>query len=149
MAKNDSSVFKLGYNMVKRRVVIPGVKAAGFFALPAGAAVTRIYAENKSTTASNLTVGNAAAGAQYLASIAVPIAAGGVPGVLYPQAALVAARPANPGVDTAVHYTLSAYPVTNPTAPSAKQKGAISIVIEFEELYGSLDLPSVVNQAGY
>lgn len=149
MAKSDSSAFKRGYNLVKRRMVIPNVKAAGSFPLPAGAFLTAIYAENASTTAANLSVGNAAAGAQHLAATAVPIASGGVPGVLYPQAPLVAARPANPGVDTAVHYTLSAYPVRNPTAAVAKQKGAISIVVEFTELYGSSDLPNNGSNVAY
>ena len=146
MAKSDSSVFKRGYNKVNRRVVIPAVKAAGSFALPAGAFVSRVYAQNRSTTASSLSVGNAAAGAQYLAAVAIPVADVNGAGILYPRAA-IALQPSK--VNSEVHYTLTAYPIANPTAPVAKQKGAVDVVIEFEELWGSLDLPSFVNQAGY
>lgn len=149
MAKSDSSVFKRGYNKVARRIVLPNLKAAVSFKVPAGFFPTKVYAENASTTASSVSVGNVAAGAQYLAATAVPVAAGGVPGVLYPTNALVAALPANPGADTDMHVTLTAYPVRNPTAPTAQQKGAVSVVIEFEELYGSVSLPSFVNNAGY
>lgn len=149
MAKTDSSVFKLGFNKVSRRVVIPRIKAAQVFDVPAGMFIRRVYAENRSTTAVNLTVGNAAAGAQYLASTAVPVAVGGVPGVLYPQETLKTALPANPGTDTNVHITLSAYPVDNAALPAARQKGMVSVVIEYEELYGSLDIPSQHSPRAY
>lgn len=140
------SVFKLGYNKVDRRVVIPGIKAATVFDIPAGAVVSRIYAQNRSTTASNLTVGNAAAGAQYLASVAVPVADSTGYGVLSPKPALAVAVSK---VDSNVHITLSAYPVTNPTANTAKQKGAIDVVVEYEEMWGSLATPSQHNPRAY
>lgn len=134
------SVFKLGYNKVDRRVVLPGVKAATVFDIPAGAVLKRVYAQNRSTTATNLTVGNAAAGAQYLASVAVPVADGTGAGVLPPKNALQLA--AAPKVDTNVHVTLSAYPVTNPTATADKQRGAVDVVIEYEEMWDSLPIPT-------
>lgn len=136
MAKNDSSIFKYGYNKVARRLVLPNLKAAAAIDLPAGAVVRQIYSQNESTTASNLTVGNAAAGAQYLASTATVISDANGPGITANPALAVAVSK----VDSKLHVTLSAYPIKNPTAPAAKQKGAISVVVEYDELLGSLDL---------
>lgn len=136
MAKNDSSVFKYGYNKVTRRVVVPNIKAATSFDLPAGAVLRQIYSQNETTTASNLTVGNAAAGAQYLASTATVVSDANGPGITANPALAVAVSK----VDSKVHITLSAYPIKNPTAPVAKQKGGISVVVEYDELLGSLDL---------
>lgn len=133
------SVFKLGYNKVDRRVVLPGVKAAMVFDIPAGAVVKRVYAQNRSTTAANLSLGTAAGGAEYLAAVAVPVANAQGAGILSPKNAL---QPAVPRVAANVHVTLSAYPVSNPTAPAAQQKGAIDVVIEYEEMWDSLPLPT-------
>lgn len=155
------SVFKLGYNKVDRRMVLPGLVAAVSFPVPAGTFVKRIYAQNRSTTATNLTVGNAPAGAQYLASVAVPVATdvsvpderkGAAPGatvtvrragILTPKAAIdVAASKVN----STVHVTLSAYPAVG-TGDQAR--GLVDVVVEFEELWDSLPLPNSVNVHGY
>lgn len=138
MAKSDSSVFKKGYNKVDRRVVVPAIKGPIEIPVPAGFWPRRVYAQNRSTTATNITVGNAAAGAQYLASTAVPVAAGGVPGVLYPTETLKTAVPANPGTNSSMHVTLSAYPTVG---TGANARGQVDVVVEYEELYGSLDIP--------
>lgn len=155
------SVFKLGYNKVDRRMVLPGLVEAVSFAVPAGAFVARVYAQNRSTEAVNLTVGNAAAGAQYLASVAIPVgtdvavpderkdAAPGATvtvrraGVLYPRAA-IALQPSK--VNSEVHVTLSAYPSTG---EGVNERGLVDVVVEFEELWDSLPLPNSVNVHGY
>ena len=155
------SVFKKGYNKVGRRVVIPALTKAFSFDIPAGAFVSRIYAQNRSTTATNLTVGNAAAGAQYLASVAVPVAFNVVvpderrdapsgatvtvsrAGILYPRAA-IALQPSK--VDSKVHVALSAYPTVG---TGDNERGLVDVVVEFEELWDSLPIPSFVNNNGY
>lgn len=130
------SVFKKGRNKVNRRVLRLNLTAADSFQIPAGAFVSRIYAQNKSTsTAPNLTVGNAAAGAQYLASVAVPVAVAPTSdsqgyGILYPRAAI----PLQPSVSkSTVYITLSSYPV------DASGKGQVSVIVEYEEMWGSLN----------
>lgn len=120
------SVFDKGETAVSRRVVIRNPLAAGSFDIPIGAHVTRVTARNRTATASNLTVGNAAAGAQFLASVAVPVGTTAAPG--YVRSPAISVAPSN--VVTNVHYTLSAYPA----APG------IDIVIEYDELEDSLPL---------
>lgn len=155
------SVFKKGFNKVDRRVVIPGLTEAVSFPIPAGAYVSRVYAQNRSTEATNLTVGNVASGAQYLASVAVPVASNvTVPderkdaapgatvtvsraGILYPRAA-IALQPSK--VDSAVHVTLSAYPTVG---EGDNERGLVDVVIEIEELWDSLPIPSFLNTNGY
>jgi hypothetical protein len=127
-------VFKLGFNKVTRRVVLPNLKAAAVVDLPAGAHVRNVYTKNDTTTASNLTAGNVAAGAQYVASAAVGVADGTGPQVTVHTVI-------NPGISkvaSSFHVTLSAYPIKNPTAPAAQQKGGISVVIEYTELLDGL-----------
>lgn len=133
------SVFDIGQNIAHRRVVIPNIKAAQVFDIPAGAVLRFAYARNRTTTAVNLTIGNAAAGAQYLASTAIPVADGQGAGLMSHKSLL------DPGVSKTVsnvHVTLSAYPVQNPTAPAAKQIGGVDVVIEYVELLDSLPIPT-------
>lgn len=155
------SVFKKGFNKVDRRVVLPGLTAAAVFAMPAGAWVKRVYAQNRSVTTTNLTVGSAAAGAQYLASVAVPVAStvavpneapGAAPGstvnvvragILSPKNA-IDVQPSK--VTSALHVTLSAYPTTG---TGANVRGQVDVVIELEEMWGSLPIPSTINNKGY
>lgn len=151
------SVFKKGFNKVNRRVVLPSLVGTSVFALPAGAWVTRVYAQNRSTTATNLTVGSAAGGAQYLASVAVPVAStvavpneapGAAPGstvnvlragILSPKNA-IDVQPSK--VTSALHVALSAYPTVG-------GRGQVDVVIELEEMWGSLPIPSTINNKGY
>lgn len=116
------SVFDRGSNQVIRRAVLRNIVATAFtIPLPAGAKVTRIDARNKGTTAANLSAGTAAAGAQYLAATAVPVATSttdiSTAGLLSEQAISVAvsktastfhgtlsAAPNGTGVDVVVHY---------------------------------------------
>lgn len=121
------------------------LRLQALFALPAGALLAECTLRTVARLLPASSVGNAAAGAQYLAAVAIPVADVNGAGILYPRAA-IALQPSK--VNSEVHYTLTAYPIANPTAPIAKQKGAVDIVIESEELWGSLDLPSFVNQAG-
>ncbi|AGC36040.1 hypothetical protein HOS23_gp57 [Rhizobium phage RHEph09] len=139
------SVFKRGYNKVERRVLLRNLKAAASILLPAGADVRRVYAINETTTASNLTVGNAAAGAQYLASVAVPVSDVNGAGLL--SAPAIALTPSK--VESSLYVTLSAYPVKNPTAPSAKQRGGITVVVEYVELLDSLSIAKLQTQVQY
>lgn len=139
------SVFKRGFNKVDRRVVLSGITAALSFDIPAGAYVKRVYAQNRSTTAVNLTVGNAAAGAQYLASTAVPVATAAsgstplLPGVLAPTDAIKI----NPSkVVSNVHVTLSAYPTLPALGLQGEDRGLVDVVIEYEELWDSLPIPT-------
>jgi hypothetical protein len=127
------SVFKYGFNKVNRRVVIPAIKAAQVFDIPAGAHLQRIYAQNRSTTATSLSVGNAVGGAQYLAAIAVPVADGTGPGILAPQNALAVAISK---VVSNVNITLTAYTL------DADGKGTTDVVVEYEELLDSLPIAS-------
>lgn len=137
------SVFKKGYNKVDRRVVVPGLLGPVVIPAPAGAVVKRVYAQNRSTSASSLTVGNVAAGAQYLASIAVPVATNVTvdgatvqrPGVLSPKPALDIAVPK---VDFDIHVTLSAYPSTG---SGDNERGLVDVVVEYEEMWDSLPIP--------
>lgn len=137
------SVFDIGQNIVHRRVVIPAIKAAQVFDIPAGAHVLRAYARNRSTTAVNLSLGNAAAGTQYLAATAIPVGdnVGAIQGAgLLGQTAATYVAPSK--VASNVHVTLSAYPIANPTAATAKQQGAVDVVIEYVELLDSLPIPT-------
>lgn len=137
------SVFKKGYNKVDRRVVLPGVLEALTVQAPAGAVVKRIYAQNRSTTATNLSVGNTAAGEQYLAAVAVPVATDVTvdgatvrrAGILSPKNAL---QPAVPKVDFNIHVTLSAYPSVG---DGDDERGLVDVVIEYEEMWDSLPIP--------
>ncbi|QIG73216.1 hypothetical protein [Rhizobium phage RHph_I40] len=138
-------VFKTGAAKVERRVLLRNLKAAASIKLPAGADVRRIYATNETTTASNLTVGNAAAGAQYLASVAVPVSDVNGAGMLSSPA--IALTPSK--VQSNLHVTLSAYPIKNPTAPVAKQKGGITVVVEYVELLNSLSIADLAAQVQY
>lgn len=139
------SVFKRGFNKVDRRVVLEGITAAVSFDIPAGAFVSRVYAQNRSTTATNLTVGNVAAGAQYLASVAVPVATAAsgstpvLPGVLAPRDAIAVA--VSKTVSN-VHVTLSAYPTLPALGLQGSPRGLVDVVIEFEELWDSLPIPT-------
>lgn len=117
------SVFDKGSNQVTRRAVVRNITGTtATLPLPAGAKVTRVDARNKGTVAVNLSVGNAAAGAQFLAATAVPVATSNTDittaGLLSEQALSVAvsktagtvyltlsATPGAPGVDVVVHYT--------------------------------------------
>lgn len=118
---------KGGHNMVTRQVIVRAPTVAGSFDIPAYAKVKRIIARNRTATASNLTVGNAAAGAQFLASTAVPTGTATLPGMVEAPAISVAISTA---VST-VHYTLSAY-----------ASGGIDIMVEYEEYGDSLPLPT-------
>lgn len=134
------SVFKKGQNKVNRRVVLEGLTAAAVVRLPAYAVVQRFYARNRSTTASSLSAGNVAAGAQYLAATAIGVADGSGPAVLRPTAALQ--TQAISKVDSDLHITLSAYPLVTDST-----KGAVDVVIEYEELEGSLAVPGGIHIA--
>lgn len=120
------SAFDKGESLVCRRVVIRNPTAAGSFDIPAGAWVKAVYARNRTATAANLTVGNAAAGAQFVASVAVPVGTAALPGYVVPTVLNVA--PSN--AVTNVHYTLSAYPASP----------GVDITIEYVELEDSLPL---------
>lgn len=133
------SVFDIGQNIVHRRVVIPAIKAAQVFDIPAGAVLRFAYARNRSTTATNLSIGNAAGGTQYLAATAVPVADGTGPGLMSHKSLTDIAVSK---VASNVHITLSAYPVLNPGVPAAKQIGAVDVVIEYVELLDSLPIPT-------
>lgn len=131
------SAFDKGESLVSRRVIIKNPQAAGSFDIPAGAHVNKVYARNRSSTAANLTVGNAAAGAQFVASVAVPVGTTAAPGYVVPTVLNVAPS----AVATAVHYTLSAYPTV--------AAGGSDIVIEYVELEDSLSLISQNFPVGY
>lgn len=120
--------FTKGRSAVSRRVVLNNVPLASSFDVPAGTWVKRIYARNRSATATNLTVGNAAAGAQFLASTAVPVGTTSAPGYVVAPAINVAPS----AVVTNVHITLSSLP---PVAANG-----VDVVIEFDELEESLPL---------
>ncbi len=133
------SIFMKGRNSVKRRVVVRGITAATAFDIPAGAVVKNVYAQNRSTTAANLTVGNAAAGAQFVASVAVPVATGVAPNTVYGlvDCTTLAVQPAT--VQSTVYITLSAYPTDGGTPA----KGMIDVVVEYQELWGSINAAGV------
>lgn len=125
---------KGGFNMVVRQTQVLKIASATSFKIPAYAKVRRIYAQNRTATTSNLTVGNAAAGAQYLASTAVPTGTGTAPGMVAAQAIDVAISK----VESEVHITLSAYAA-----------GGIDVVVEFDEYADSLPLPRQQVPASY
>jgi hypothetical protein len=125
------SIFSVGSNKVARRVVIRNITEAMAFDIPAGAVVTLIQARNKSETATNISVGNAAAGTQFSTATAVPVATDdadiSTAGLLYKVATLV--QPSK--VASNVHVTLSAYPANG-----------VDVAIEYVELLDSLAQPS-------
>ena len=118
---------KGGTNPVKRFVQVRRPTAAVVVPIPAGAKVLRVYAQNRTATGSNISVGSSAAGEQYIASTAIPTGTPAAPGYLSEPALNVAVS----AVNSNVHVTLSNY-----------AGGGVSVVVEYIELGESLPLPT-------
>lgn len=115
--------------LIKRtaKFTIPVVNgaAAGTFPIPKGAVVTDVYRDTPTTlpgtpTNTNLSLGSAAAGAQYVA--AVDVKAQG----FAPLTVLYALRKAAAATKATVHYTVAS---TGGTA--ADQDGSIDLYVEY------------------
>lgn len=115
--------------LIKRAIRVPVTvtngASAGTFVVPRGAIVTEIYRDTPTTipgtpTNSNLRIGSAANGQQYVADVDVKAQGFTSLTVVY------AARNAAQAADATFHYTIAS---TGGTA--ADQDGSISLVVEY------------------
>jgi len=133
------SIFQRGSTKVDRRVLLQNLVANTSFAIPAGAKLQRVYARNKGTVATNLSVGNAAAGAQFLAATAVPVASSATD---VTTAGLIS----EVAISVAVNITASTVYLTFSVAPGAP---GVDVCITYDELLDSLAAPALNNPVAY
>ncbi len=118
------SLFSKNRNRVRRKVYLPKCAAAAVVNVPAGATDVKVYARNNTATATSISVGNVAAGAQFVAVTAVPTGTVAAPGYLNP----------------AIVGTTLVYQANGTINVTMTVGGIADVVVEFTELAASLPL---------
>ena len=118
------SLFSKNRNRVRRKVYLPKAAAASVINVPAGATDVRVYARNTTATATSISVGNAPAGAQFVAVTPVPTGTVAAPGYLNP----------------AIVGTTLVYQANGTINVTMTVGGVADVVVEFTELANSLPL---------